>query len=94
MADHKPPDWLDRRTAEWCADLCSAVAARVLRYRTPEIGMRQGAEICSITIRSMVLGHQAPRPDLLRASDGSPVREGTPEEDLAIIVGAAGQGRN
>jgi hypothetical protein len=43
------PEWIDRRTAEWCAQLCDAVAARsVLHDR------RRGAETCAGIIRSQL----------------------------------------
>jgi hypothetical protein len=49
------PEWIDRRTAEWCAQLCDAVAVRsVLHDR------RRGAETCASVIRwQMTIGKPA-----------------------------------
>lgn len=33
MPDDRAPGWLDRRTVEWCADRCDALAARAIRRR-------------------------------------------------------------
>jgi hypothetical protein len=48
------PEWIDRRTADWCADLCDAVAARTLRRL-------DGARIAANTIRNTMA---AARPQL------------------------------
>jgi hypothetical protein len=49
------PDWVDDRTAEWCADLCDAMAARIAAYtvRGGSSGYI-GAEVCAISIRSLI----------------------------------------
>jgi hypothetical protein len=54
---HVVPDWVDRRTAEWCAAICDAVAARI---KTPHAA-RIGADACASQIRGVM---QAARPQL------------------------------
>jgi hypothetical protein len=46
------PDWLDRRTAEWCAELCDAMAARIATMPAGRGTAYLGAELCAISIRS------------------------------------------
>ena len=50
------PDWLDRRTAEWCAELCERVETRIL-----PVEKRAGARACAAAIRAVIAG-RAPLP--------------------------------
>lgn len=51
-ADHPPPDWLDRRTAQWCVDVCAALHWRLWRAGLHDRGI--GAQACANTIRMML----------------------------------------
>lgn len=56
-AERALPEWLDRRTAQWCAELCEAMAARLLANQCRH-GLRlpayRGADICANAIRGML----------------------------------------
>ena len=45
------PDWVDRRTAEWCAEICEAVEARAIREAPNNY---PGARACASAIRNLV----------------------------------------
>lgn len=47
------PEWVDRRTAEWCAAICDHVAARVVAVMAP-LEVRVGAEVCAKQIRAAI----------------------------------------
>jgi hypothetical protein len=61
MADHPLPEWVDRRTAEWCAQICEAVAARLLLS-----GRRKGAEACATSIRALICVGKPSLPDIIQ----------------------------
>ncbi len=48
MADtrDRAPEWIDRRTLEWCAQLCEATAVRIITH-----DRRRGAEACAAHLR-------------------------------------------
>lgn len=70
------PDWVDDRTAEWCADLCDAMAARLLAHLRSEPGAYLGAEVSATCIRELLKGSRAQtlrghQPDNAAAGAGS-----------------------
>ena len=66
MADYPyVPGWVDRRTAEWCAQICDHVAARLIRV-SGEPERLIGAELCAGVIRAMVAAGKPALPDIAR----------------------------
>jgi hypothetical protein len=47
------PEWIDRRTAEWCAQICDALSARLVQRR-PQFSAEGGARACAENIRALV----------------------------------------
>lgn len=71
MADHPLPDWLDRRTAEWCAQICDHVAATLTRRGLSRQRVI-GAEACATNIRAaLVAGKPALPAPLPYTVDGT-----------------------
>jgi hypothetical protein len=60
MPEHPLPDWLDRRTAEWCAALCDGIAARLLQTWPAAHERRLGVEIAAGAIRAMLASGEKP----------------------------------
>lgn len=63
------PEWIDRRTAEWCARLCDAVAVRVIVH-----DRRRGAEACASAIRWQLSIGKPALPAIMPGGD-TPARE-------------------
>lgn len=50
--DHRLPDWVDRRTIEWCAQICESVGTRLLFERhAPE--RAKAADHCAVVLRAL-----------------------------------------
>lgn len=87
MADHPLPPWLDRRTALWCAELCDAMAARLLvRPGFEKRPAYLGAEVWAHCIRSLLAADERPLPRRLSLRLQKPTMTNVGNE---IAVGGA-----
>jgi hypothetical protein len=44
------PEWVDRRTAEWCAEVCDHISAQYLRQG--QVDKMSAATVCAVNLRS------------------------------------------
>lgn len=65
MAEHRLPEWIDRRTAEWCAQLCDSMSARMLAHWPAAQERRVGMEAAARTIRAVVMTGKPALPALI-----------------------------